>query len=229
MHTTQTTHNRIYFSNVTDQSALDYLVETFFMHQEENEIYDLIQEEGSTCLVGLVLREASLLESIGIPVTDPDDLSLVDIATLYSNKANEYGVDLISSLFNTDDYRDDDHCEREISPDELYDLFRVLGHSRFTVDGIYSQWAVSSDKAQFGAHAGGTLVTARNFSVPALLSPELAEEAIRGLANASTLLEVAKKFTSFTLAPMLKNIVAKDDLCELVFEVFENEHLEPVK
>ncbi|MNZ86460.1 hypothetical protein D3C78_1052800 [compost metagenome] len=89
----------------------------------------------------------------------------------------------LTEMFTRKYYEDGVAASADISCMELMDLLMALAGNHYVVQGIYTQWAMHSDKAQFGAHAGGARITTRHFSVPCLTPPDRAETVIKTLAK----------------------------------------------
>lgn len=183
MHTTQTTYHRIFFSNITNRALLNDLASVLGMETTENmDVFDLIQSEGESTIVCDALSDTFPERLIPVGCQDAYDMPFDDVVIALKKLAEDEDVSLISRLFEVSRYQTGAN-DTDLDCDELFDLLSVLGNTHFTVDGIYTQWAMSSDKNRFGAHAGGAQVTTQYFCVPCIVTPDRAETVIKTLAK----------------------------------------------
>jgi hypothetical protein len=182
MHTSQTSYHRIVFSKVINGSLLLELAEIIGMEPTDNpEVFDLVQSEGESTTIHDALNDLFPERLLRVGCADSFDMTFDELLEEYASLAEAEGVKLISKLFDKARYETYDES-MDLDCDELFDLLRVLGSTHFTVDGIYTQWAMSSSSAVFGAHAGGGYITTQYFCVPCDVVPERAETVIRTLA-----------------------------------------------
>ena len=179
MHTSQTTHHRIFFANVTKPDYLEGLCLDLGMEKVSDTIYDFVLEEGTSMSVEGACRIAVKVAALGNPDGDPEDLlfMLGCVARLLADR----GYTPHSTTFETD-VDLELLVDQDISCLELFDLLSALSYG-YEVRGIYSQWAMVSNKAEFGANAGGTRITMRDFSIPCQVYPDHAEGLIYLLAQ----------------------------------------------
>lgn len=179
MHTSQTTHHRIFFANVTKPDYLEGLCKDLGFEKVDDTTYDLVLQEGSQLTVEEACRVAVGVAALGNPNGDAQDLlfMLGCIARLLM----ERGYLPHSSTFEADvDLETLDGVD--ISCLELFDLLSALSYG-YEVKGIYTQWAMTSNRAVFGGNAGGTRITMRSFSIPCQVYPDRAEHLIDLLAK----------------------------------------------
>lgn len=205
MHTTQTTHHRIFFSNVTNRNLLNDIADILGMETTADEnVFDLIQSEGESTIVCDALSDTLPERLITAGYQDAYEMPFAEVVSAFKQLAINDGVQLVSRLFEVERY-ETGVTDTDLDCDELYDLLNVLGTTHFKVDGIYTQWAMHSDKNQFGAHAGGTAITTQHFSVPASVYPERAETVIRTLAKHSPD-EMGDYFVNEFINPILDRV-----------------------
>lgn len=199
MHTSQTTHHRIFFTDVTKPDYLEGLCKDLGFEKIDDTTYDLVLEEGTQLTVEEACRVAVNVAALGNPAGDPEDLlfMLGCIARLLADRGYvphsttfEADVDL-ETLSGVD-----------ISCLELFDLLSALSYG-YKVKGIYTQWAMTSNKAQFGANAGGTRITMRSFSIPCQVYPDRAESLIDLLAKHKDT-EIGDVFAMEFILPLLE-------------------------
>lgn len=181
MHTSQTTHHRVFFAKVTKPDYLEGLCLDLGMEKVSDTVYDLVLDEGSTMSVEGACRIAVKVAALGNEEGDPEDLQFMlgCLARLlaergYTPHSTTFDADVDLELL----------VDQDISCLELFDLLSALSYG-YEVRGIYSQWAMTSNKAEFGANAGGTRITMRDFSVPCSVYPDDAEGLIYLLAQHS--------------------------------------------
>jgi hypothetical protein len=181
MHTSQTTHHRIFFANVTKPDYLEGLCLDLGFEKVSDTIYDLVLDEGHSMSVEGACRIAVKVAALGNAEGDPEDLQFMlgALARLlaergYTPHSTTFDADVDLELL----------VDQDISCLELFDLLSALSYG-YEVRGIYSQWAMNSSKAEFGAHAGGTRITMRDFSIPCQVYPNDAEGLIHLLAQHS--------------------------------------------
>ncbi|MNO21053.1 hypothetical protein D3C76_108170 [compost metagenome] len=179
MHTSVTTHHRIFFANVTKPDYLEGLCLDLGMEKVSDTIYDFVLQEGTSMSVEGACRIAVKVAALGNAEGDPEDLlfMLGCIARLLADR----GYTPHSTTFEAD-VDLETLVDQDISCLELFDLLSALSYG-YEVRGIYSQWAMTSNKAQFGANAGGTRITMRDFSIPCSVYPDDAEGLIYLLAQ----------------------------------------------
>lgn len=199
MHTSQTTHHRIFFTDVTKPDYLEGLCKDLSFEKIDDTTYDLVLEEGTQLTVEEACRVAVNVAALGNPAGDPEDLlfMLGCIARLLADRGYvphsttfEADVDL-ETLSGVD-----------ISCLELFDLLSALSYG-YKVKGIYTQWAMVSNKAEFGANAGGTRITMRSFSIPCQVYPDRAESLIDLLAKHKDT-EIGDVFAMEFILPLLE-------------------------
>lgn len=181
MHTSVTTHHRIFFANVTKPDYLEGLCMDLGLEKVSDTIYDLVLDEGTSMSVEGACRIAIKVAALGNEHGDAEDLQFMlgSLARLlaergYTPHSTTFDADVDLELL----------VDQDISCLELFDLLSALSYG-YEVRGIYSQWAMTSNKAQFGANAGGTRITMRDFSVPCSVYPDDAEGLIYLLAQHS--------------------------------------------
>jgi len=171
MHTSVTTHHRIFFAKVTNPDYLEGLCLDLGLEKVSDTVYDLVLSEGNQLSVEGACRIAVKVAELGNSEGDPEDLLfmlgciarlLIDRGYVPHSTTFEADVDLETLV------------DQDISCLELFDLLSALSYG-YEVRGIYSQWAMTSNKAQFGANAGGTRITMRDFSIPCSVYPDDAE------------------------------------------------------
>lgn len=183
MHTSQTTHHRVYFSNVTNRELLEELTEVLGMEKTEDpDVFDLVQSEGESTVICDALTDTFPERLLRKGCSDVYDMVFDEIVTDFKKLADESNIVPVSQLFEVERYATQNK-DVDLDCSELYDLLNVLGVGHYTVDGIYSQWAMTSNKNVFGANAGGTQVTTRLFSVPCQISPDEAETTVRTMSK----------------------------------------------
>ncbi|MNB61081.1 hypothetical protein D3C76_237070 [compost metagenome] len=179
MHTSQTTHHRIFFANVTKPDYLEGLCRDLGLEKISDSIYDLALHEGNQLSVEGACRIATEVAKLGNEHGDAEDLQFMlgCMARLlaergYTPHSTTFDADVDLELL----------VDQDISCLELFDLLSALSYG-YEVRGIYTQWAMTSNKAAFGANAGGTRITMRDFSVPCSVYPNDAEGLIHLLAQ----------------------------------------------
>lgn len=179
MHTSQTTHHRVYFSNVTNRELLEELTEVLGMEKTEDpDVFDLVQSEGESTILCDALSDTFPERLLPVGCQDAYDMVFDELVTAFRVLAVEEGIVPISRLFDVERYASGVN-DTDLDCDELFDLLSVLGGTYFVVDGIFTQWAMHSNKNQFGAHAGGSQITTKYFCSPCRIVPEQAETIIR--------------------------------------------------
>lgn len=183
MHTSVTTHHRIFFSNVTNYGLLAELTEVLGMEPTADKgVYDLVQSEGESTIVCDALYDTLPERLVPVGCRDSYDMTFDEVVATFKKLALDENVTLISRLFDLETYTGGDN-DTDLDCDDLFDLLSVLGNTHFKVDGIFSQWAMCSNKNEFGAHAGGTQITTQYFCVPVAVYADRAETVIRTLAK----------------------------------------------
>jgi hypothetical protein len=179
MHTSQTTHHRIFFAKVTNPDYLEGLCLDLGLEKVSDTVYDLVLSEGNQLSVEGACRIAVRVAELGNSEGDPEDLlfMLGCIARLLADR----GYTPHSTTFDAD-VDLETLVDQDISCLELFDLLSALSYG-YEVRGIYSQWAMTSNKAQFGANAGGTRITMRDFSIPCQVYADDAEGLIHLFAQ----------------------------------------------
>lgn len=179
MHTSQTTHHRIFFGKVTNPDYLEGLSLDLGLEKVDDTTYDLCLEEGTSLSVEAACRIAVKVAALGNEQGDPEDLQFMlgCMARLlaergYTPHSTTFDADVDLELL----------VDQDISCLELFDLLSALSYG-YEVKGIYSQWAMFSNKNEFGANAGGTRITTRHFSVPCAVYPDRAESFIELLSK----------------------------------------------
>jgi len=201
MHTAQTTYHRIFFSNVTNRTLLEELAQNLGMEATEDvDVFDLIQSEGEGTIVFSALSDSFPERLLKVGCRDAYDMVFDEVITAYKKMAEDQNTQLISSLFEVSRYQTGVE-DTDIDCDELFDLLSVLGDSHFKVVAVYTQWAMSSSKAVFGAHAGGTRLTTRHFSVPCQISPDEIAGVVESIDN-----EVGGFFADTFVMPLLNGV-----------------------
>lgn len=201
MHTTQTHHHRIFFANVSNPDYLEGLCKDLGLTKVSDTIYDLALEEGTQLTVEEAVRVAIPVANLG-GVDDRDSADLLSMLGCLSRLLQERGHLPHSSTFEAD--VDLQTLEgQDISCLELYDLLSAVAYG-YEVKGIYTQWAMSSNKAEFGANAGGTRITMRSFSVPCQAYPDRAESVIDLLAKHKDT-EIGDVFAMEFVLPLIDN------------------------
>lgn len=180
MHTSQTTHHRIFFANVTKPDYLEGLCLDLGFEKVSDTIYDFVLDEGHSMSVEGACRIAVKVASLGNEHGDAEDLQFM-LGALARLLAEKRGYTPHSTTFDAD-VDLELLVDQDISCLELFDLLTALSYG-YEVRGIYSQWAMISTKAEFGAHAGGTRITMRDFSIPCQVYPDHAEGLIYLLAQ----------------------------------------------
>lgn len=187
MHTTQNSHHRIFVSNVTDQKLLDGIMTALGIDKADGvkDAYDLVQVEGESLEIGDALFDAAVARGLIFDSEEPSFMPSVEVAERYAQLAREFKYEPLSSILVTDKYLEP-HCDlsTDIDCNELFDILAILGGGRFTIDGIYTQYAMYSDKSPYGANSGGIHLTTQYFCMPVpFLPPERAETVVRTLAK----------------------------------------------
>jgi len=174
MHTSKNSHLRLFFNNVTDQSALKNLVFALGLETVDSErhVYDLGMSEGDT----LTLEDAVRSVAPDIMFDHPEDRWSIDFKYLLGGLcrlAMEYNVAPHSHLW---DPANAATCEPtcDITSPELFDLINVLSKG-YEIEAIYEQWAIFSTGSVFGANSGGTMFTTQYFST---LAPYLVPDRV---------------------------------------------------
>lgn len=179
MHTSQTTHHRIFFANVTKPDYLEGLCMDLGLEKVSDTIYDLVLNEGTQLSVEGACRIAVRVAELGNEHGDAEDLQFM--LGCMARLLAERGYTPHSTTFDADADLEL-LVDQDISCLELFDLLSALSYG-YEVRGIYSQWAMTSNKAQFGANAGGTRITMRDFSIPCQVYPDDAEGLVHLLAQ----------------------------------------------
>lgn len=174
MHTSQTTHHRIFFSNVTKPDYLEGLCIDLGMDKISDSIYDLVLDEGNSMSIENACHIAVRVAALGD--TEMMRRSLQYLLGIMARLMAERSYTPHSTTFDAD-VDPDQLIDQDISCLELFDLLSALSHG-YEVQGIYTQWAMSSTKADFGANAGGTRITMRDFSIPCQVLPGEAQDTI---------------------------------------------------
>lgn len=181
MHTSQTTHHRIFFTSGKTNAVLQEVMDKLCIEPSGMvDVGDLVQQEGNTLTIDEALYSTFPERLLKEGCSDAYDMSLQEIVIELAKIAHVEGIVPVSMLLHVDRYKDGG-VEHDIDADELFDLLTILGAGHFKVAGIYSQYAVFSNKAQYGAHFGGTLITTPHFCLPCHVDPERAETVIRTL------------------------------------------------
>ena len=187
MHTTQNTHHRILVSNVTDQKLLDDIMTALGIDKADDvkDAYDLVQVEGESLEIGEAMFAGAAARGLIFDHEDAEFVPTVELVDRYLALAKEFNIDLLSSTFVIEKNLCDNFiADTDIDCNELFDILNILGHGCFTVDGIYTQYAMYSDKSPYGANSGGIHLTTQYFCMPVpLLPPERAEMVVHALAE----------------------------------------------
>lgn len=218
MHTTQTTHHRIFFSNITNAELLSDLADILGMESTEDpNVWDLVQSEGESTIVCDALSDTFPERLLPVGCRDAYDMVFDELVTAFRAMAVEEAITPISRLFDVERYASGVN-DTDIDCDELFDLLSVLGSTHFVVDGIFSQWAMHSDKDQFGAHAGGSQITTKHFCSPCRIAPDQAETIIRSMVKHHPI-GMGDYYIKNIIAPIMDSIQS-DELKESVSAAF---------
>lgn len=207
MFTTQTTHHRFQFINIVNPSELDKLTQALGL--EPTGVpgeYDLVFEEGSSLTLEEAVRQIYAMDA---QVSDDEDIDDVNIFELIA------GLRFLGPDENPDTYQPqtdllheyyyaDNTIERDISCIELMDLIMLVAKG-FELQSIYTQWAMHSSKAQFGANAGGTRLTTQLFSAPCDLGAVELEQFLPGLST-KPMRELGVDYVDKFVAPMVSRL-----------------------
>lgn len=175
MHTSLTSYTRIYFVDVANPDYLADLCQELGLEHADNYTYDLIIDEGSELTLDTVLRialcrEPSLRDGLTIK-------SMVDAVRKILAIRN---IVPVSHLFR-DETADIPGDGQDIRDAELFDVLTALSTGMYCVAGIFSQWAVTSNRNAFGANYGGTNITTKDFCIPCSIQACDAEDTIMQL------------------------------------------------
>lgn len=183
MHVSMTEYHRIYFSNVTNRALLEELAGVLKLVPTDNQdVYDFIQSEGNSTTVSDALNNTLPERFILTGCGDAHDMTFAEVITAFNKMVKDENITLISKLFDAERYVDNE-CEDCLEGVELFDLLSLLGNTHFKVDGIYTEWALTSSKEVYGAHVGGACITTQYFSVPCTVPIDDTEEVIRTIAK----------------------------------------------
>lgn len=209
MFTTQTTHHRLHFVNITDSIALVQLVNALGMEPGDGPgQYDLVLEEGYSLTLDEAVRQAYPIDRCegfddGLEVEEADLFELIaSIKQLHDfDNPDTYQpqTDILHEYYHSDSV-----VERDISCIELMDLIMLVSHG-FELQSIYTQWAMSSSKNCFGANAGGTRLTTQLFSVPCDLAAVELEAFLPGLAT-KPLRDLGVDYVDKFVAPLVSGL-----------------------
>ncbi|MNI44259.1 hypothetical protein D3C76_112720 [compost metagenome] len=208
MHTSQSTHHRIFAVSHGTDVLLDVMAGICADITEDRKAFDFTIEEGDDCTLDTLIRDmfpARLLPSIG--ADNPWNADIADLAEKLGELCAEEGYVPQTEMFTRKFYENGVNATCDIDCIQLMDLLMALSGNHYTITGIYTQWAMHSNKLAFGAHAGGTRITTRHFSVPCFTLPERAETVIETLAK-HKLCEVGDYFVLEFLNPILDNVPA---------------------
>lgn len=205
MHTSLTSYSRIYFTNVSDQHYLADLCQELGFEQEDDNTFDLVHDEGTELTVDHALRVAMC--------KDNDlraGLSIESMVACVRKILVARKITPVSTLFHDDGkpfFHDGETNvpadDRAIGDDELFDILVALGRG-YSVMGIFTQWAVTSDKNSFGANYGGTNITTKDFSIPCSVQACDAEDTIKQLW-ANTCKNAGNYFAQRFVAPVIQS------------------------
>ncbi|MCY1292461.1 hypothetical protein D9M68_19250 [compost metagenome] len=205
MHTTSTTFHRIFFSNITNPDLLSDVADILGMESTEDpNVWDLVQSEGESTIICDALSDTFPERLLPVGCRDAYDMVFEELVAAFRELAAKEAVTPISNLFDVTRYSTDVN-DTDIDCDELFDLLSVLGSTHFVVDGIFTQWAMHSNKDQFGAHAGGSQITTKYFCSPCRIAPEQAETIIRTLVKHRPI-EMGDYYVKNFIAPMMDSI-----------------------
>ncbi len=209
MFTTQTTHHRFQFINITDSVGLVHLASALGLEPgDEPGQYDLVLEEGYSLTLDEAVRQAYPIDRCegydnGLEVEEAELFELLSSIAQLHDFSNPDTYQPQTDLLH-EYYHSDEMIERDISCIELMDLIMLVA-SGFELQSIYTQWAMHSSKAQFGAHAGGTRLTTQLFSVPCDLAAVELEKFLPGLST-KPMRELGVEYVDKFVAPMVSRL-----------------------
>lgn len=204
MHTSQVTYHRLYFRNI-DKAPNDFarLVDELGMEATDRpDVFDIVFDEGySLCLDDAIysLFPENKLDG------DPDNYPIELLLSMLNTMARDQGVKLHTNLFTRT--AENAPFDTDIQPDELFDLINTLSNG-YELIGIYTEWAMFSNKNVYGAHSGGAVVSTREFSLPTTIRGDLAEEIIMKFSNESPE-ELADFYVDQFIKPRIDHIVSE--------------------
>lgn len=202
MHTTQTTHHRIFATNLGGSVLDDVMADIGADFTGDAGVFDLVIAEGDDFSLDTVIRDMFPARLLPDTAETPWHVDLGVLAEKLGELCEQEGYKPQTGMFTRKYYEDGVQASCDISCIELMDLLMALAGNHYKIEGIYTQWAMHSDKAQFGAHAGGTRITTRHFSVPCFTPPDRAETVIKTLAK-HKLCEVGDYFVNEFINPIL--------------------------
>lgn len=224
MHTTQNSHHRIFVSNVTDQKLLDDIMTALGIDKADDvkDAYDLVQVEGESLEIGEAMFAGATARGLIFDHEDAEFVPTVELVDRYLNLAKEFNIDLLSSTFVIEKHLCDNFiADTDIDCNELFDILNILGHGRFKVDGIFTQYAMYSDKSPYGANVGGTHLTSQYFCMPTpFLLAERAETVVRTLAKHDHT-NVGSYFVNEFIMPILDRVY-HEEYCENIMSAIMN-------
>ncbi len=166
MHTSSVTYSRLTFAAVSHPEELLRLVSLLGLEEtDEPNQWDLIQEEGSTLTVIDVVN--TFFDAFLIDETSHfDESSFEERLEQIHLRGKNNGYIAHTRVFNENYLSLDNGLE--INPVELFDLISSI-QDGYVLEHITTQWAMSSNKCQPGAHAGGSLITTDAFTLPVVM------------------------------------------------------------